>query len=62
MDNFNLKKYLTEGKLQEASRDYDINSYYIDQIKRDLEEFGLDDEGANEYLESLARAILNLKK
>ena len=37
MDNFNLKKYLTEGKLQEASRDYDFNSYYIDQIKRDLE-------------------------
>ena len=53
---------LTEGKLQEASRDYDFNSYYIDQIKRDLEEFGLDNEGANEYLESLARAILDLKK
>ena len=36
------------------------NSYYIDQIKRDLEE--LDDKEANEYLEDLAKAILKLKK
>ena len=30
------------------------NSYYIDQIKRDLEE--LDDKEANEYLEDLSKA------
>ena len=36
------------------------NSYYIDQIKRDLEE--LDDKEANEYLEDLSKAILKLKK
>ena len=35
------------------------NSYYIDQIKRDLEE--LDDKEANEYLEDLSKAILKLK-
>ena len=34
--------------------------YYIDQIKRDLEE--LDDKEANEYLEDLAKAILKLKR
>ena len=36
------------------------NSYYIDQIKRDLEE--LDDKEANEYLEELAKSILKLKR
>jgi len=36
------------------------NSYYIDQIKRDLEE--LDDKEANKYLENLSKAILKLKK
>jgi|TARA_B110000114_G_C14954370_1_gene341681 hypothetical protein len=35
------------------------NSYYIDQIKRDLEE--LDNKEANEYLEDLSKAILKLK-
>ena len=36
------------------------DSYYIDEIKRDLEE--LDDKEANEYLEDLAKAILKLKR
>tara|TARA_R110001592_G_scaffold82173_1_gene243538 strand:+ start:235 stop:627 length:393 start_codon:yes stop_codon:yes gene_type:complete len=35
------------------------DSYYIDEIKRDLEE--LDDKEANEYLEDLAKSILKLK-
>ncbi len=47
---------LDEGKLNENEDD----SYYIDEIKRDLEE--LDDKEANEYLEDLARAILKLKR
>ncbi len=47
---------LAEGKLNENEDD----SYYIDEIKRDLEE--LDDKEANEYLEDLARAILKLKR
>ena len=55
MDNFDLKKYLAEGKLNENEDD----SYYIDEIKRDLEE--LDDKEANEYLEDLAKSILKLK-
>jgi 3-polyprenyl-4-hydroxybenzoate decarboxylase len=36
------------------------NSYYIDQIKRDLEELNIQE--ANEYLEELAKSILKLKK
>ncbi len=48
--------YFEEGKLNENEDD----SYYIDEIKRDLEE--LDDKEANEYLEDLARAILKLKR
>ncbi len=48
--------YLEEGKLNENEDD----SYYIDEIKRDLEE--LDDKEANEYLEDLAKAILKLKR
>ena len=56
MDNFDLRKYLAEGKLNENEDD----SYYIDEIKRDLEE--LDDKEANEYLEDLAKAILKLKR
>ena len=36
------------------------DSYYIDEIKRDLEE--LDDKEANEYLEELAKSILKLKR
>jgi len=45
-----------KGKLNENEDD----SYYIDEIKRDLEE--LDDKEANEYLEDLAKSILKLKK
>ena len=48
--------FLAEGKLNENEDD----SYYIDEIKRDLEE--LDDKEANEYLENLAKAILKLKR
>ena len=50
-----LSKY-DKGKLNENEDD----SYYIDEIKRDLEE--LDDKEANEYLEDLAKAILKLKR
>jgi hypothetical protein len=59
-------KDLAEGKLKEngvfpEDDSYlELNSYYIDQIKRDLEE--LDDKEANEYLEELAKLILKLKK
>ena len=56
MDNFDLKKYLAEGRLFENQDD----SFYIDEIKRDLEE--LDDKEANEYLEELAKSILKLKR
>ena len=56
MDNFDLRKYLAEGRLNENQDD----SYYIDEIKRDLEE--LDDKEANEYLEELAKSILKLKR
>ena len=56
MKDFDLRKYLAEGKLNENEDD----SYYIDEIKRDLEE--LDDKEANEYLEGLAKAILKLKR
>ena len=59
MDNFDLKKYLAEGKLNEFEEDSGIE-YYLDEISRDLEE--LDDKEANEYLEDLARAILKLKR
>ena len=58
---FNYKKWVTEnkyGKLDDIKENED-NSYYIDQIKRDLEE--LDDKEANEYLEDLSKAILKLK-
>ena len=47
---------LDEGKINENQDD----SFYIDEIKRDLEE--LDDKEANEYLEELAKSILKLKK
>ena len=53
---YRFKQYLAEGKLNENEDD----SYYIDEIKRDLEE--LDDKEANEYLEDLAKAILKLKR
>ena len=56
MDNFDLKKYLAEGRLFENQDD----SFYIDEIKRDLEE--LDDKEANKYLEELAKSILKLKR
>jgi len=51
-----LDENLAEDKLNENQDD----SYYIDEIKRDLEE--LDDKEANEYLEDLAKAILKLKR
>ena len=56
MEDFDLRKYLAEGKLNENEDD----SYYMDEIKRDLEE--LDDKEANKYLEVLAKAILKLKR
>ena len=56
MEDFDLRKYLAEGKLNENEDD----SYYMDEIKRDLEE--LDDKEANKYLEDLAKAILKLKR
>jgi len=56
MDNFDLKKYLAENRLFENQDD----SFYIDEIKRDLEE--LDDKEANKYLEELAKSILKLKR
>ena len=49
-------KKIAEGKLNENQDD----SYYIDEIKRDLEE--LDDKEANEYLEELSKSILKLKR
>jgi len=57
-DNFDLKKYLAENKLNEAMEDSGIE-YYLDEIRRDLEE--LDIEEGNKYLEDLAKAILKLK-
>jgi hypothetical protein len=59
MDNFNLKQYLAEGKLHE--NEDDGIEYYLDEIRRDLEEITSDEE-ANEYLEDLASAILKLKR
>ena len=56
VEDFDLRKYLAEGKLNENEDD----SYYMDEIKRDLEE--LDDKEANKYLEDLAKAILKLKR
>ena len=59
MDNFDLKKYLAEDKLNEFMEDSGIE-YYLDEIRRDLEE--LDVKEGNNYLEDLARAILKLKR
>ena len=59
MNNFDLKKYLAENKLNESMEDSGIE-YYLDEIRRDLEE--LDVEEGNQYLEDLAKAILKLKK
>ena len=59
MDNFDLKKYLAEGKLNEFIEDSGIE-YYLDEIRRDLEE--LDVKEGNDYLENLSRAILKRKK
>ena len=56
MEDFDLRKYLAEGKLNENEDD----SYYMDEIKRDLEE--LDDKEANKYLEDLAKAIAASEK
>jgi len=59
-----LAKKGIDVKLTDMNEENNINnkdnSYYIDQIKRDLEE--LDDKEANEYLEDLSKAILKLKK
>ena len=92
MDNFDLKKYLTEenvikdlaqadevikiikmmnpdvredllkriARMGQKLNENQDDSYYIDEIKRDLEE--LDDKEANEYLEDLAKSILKLKR
>ena len=54
-----LEKKLKDGGAVELEENED-DSYYIDQIKRDLEE--LDDKEANEYLEDLSKAILKLKR
>ena len=59
MEYFNLKQYLAEGKLHE--NEDDGIEYYLDEIRRDLEEITSDEE-ANEYLEDLASAILKLKR
>ena len=59
MDNFDLKKYLAEGKINELMEDSGIE-YYLDEIRSDLEE--LDVKEGNDYLEDLARAILKLKR
>ena len=48
-----------EGKLNEFIEDSGIE-YYLDEIRRDLEE--LDVKEGNDYLEDLARAILKLKR
>ena len=63
-----LEKKLKDGGAVELEEDMDnpddsyleLNSYYIDQIKRDLEE--LDDKEANKFLEDLSKAILTLKR
>lgn len=59
MDNFNLKQYLVESKLHE--NEDDGIEYYLNEIRRDLEEIASDEE-ANKYLEDLASAILKLKR
>ena len=59
INNFDLRKYLAEGKLNEFIEDSGIE-YYLDEIRRDLEE--LDVKEGNDYLEDLARAILKLKR
>tara|TARA_B100000131_G_C17584922_1_gene396679 strand:+ start:5 stop:451 length:447 start_codon:yes stop_codon:yes gene_type:complete len=58
LERYGLSKYwrYDGGRLNENQDD----SYYIDEIKRDLEE--LDDKEANEYLEELAKSILKLKR
>ena len=56
LDDFNKFFISKKDKLNENQDD----SYYIDEIKRDLEE--LDDKEANEYLEELAKSILKLKR
>ena len=59
MDNFNLRKYLAEGKLNEFEEDSGIE-YYLSEIRRDLEE--LDVKEGNDYLDDLSKAILKLKR
>ena len=56
-----IEKNLKENDVFPEDDSYlELNSYYIDQIKRDLEE--LDDKEANKFLEDLSKAILKLKK
>ena len=72
MDNFNLKKYLAEGKLNEDSSQGDMYGlgpayqaldsgiqYYIDQFIRDIEEEK--EEDGTEYLNDLIKAIAALR-
>ena len=54
-----VKVKFGEGKLNEFMEDSGIE-YYLDEIRRDLEE--LDVKEGNDYLEDLARAILKLKR
>ena len=56
-DPKDVEAFLTKNKLVKETTD---DSYYIDEIKRDLEE--LDDKEANKYLEDLAKSILKLKR
>ena len=58
-DYISKKVKLTENTLNEFIEDSGIE-YYLDEIKRDLEE--LDVKEGNDYLEDLARAILKLKR
>ena len=56
-----IEKNLKENDVFPEDDSYlELNSYYIDQIKRDLEE--LDDKEANKFLEDLSKAILTLKR
>ena len=54
-----LRDLSDDQPIKKPVKENEDNSYYIDQIKRDLEE--LDDKEANEYLEDLSKAILKLK-
>jgi hypothetical protein len=77
MDNFNLKKYLAEGKLNEDSSQGDMYGlgpayqaldsgiqYYIDEFIKDINadiEEGADKASVTEYLNDLIKAIAALR-